>query len=154
VTVRRSDDLTPDELQQWLEWAGSRLLSLNVSSPLPRKPKVLWPDYVPDPRAYGYSSERLRPPKLSGADISLMDEILVLPNVIKDITVRRVVNSRSLVTPISNKYVYSWVRIAFMLHCDRRKVMRLHRIGLEEIIKHIERDKISTIRQRLSLPPT
>jgi hypothetical protein len=148
--VRSDYDLTPDELKQWLEWAGTRLLALNVASPLPKKPRVLWPDYVSDPRAYGYSNERLRPPKVPGHEITLMDEILVLPNLIKDITSRRVVNSRSLVTPVSNRYVYSWSRIAFMLHCDHRKVMKLHRLGLDEIIEHMSKDKLYAILQRLS----
>lgn len=154
VDVAMSKRATPitDEIETWLEWAGQRLLSLGTSSPKPKGYKTNWPDYVPDTRAYGYSPERLRPAKVPSAEIALMDELLLLPQLVHDITARRVVNARSLVTPVSGRYLYSWSRLSFMLHLDRRTVVRMHYNGLCEIGRNVPAEKIYLIRQKLSTP--
>lgn len=145
--------LRSDELQHWLEWAGSKLLALQITSPYPRPPSAAWPIYALDPNvAYGYSSERLRPPSPTGRDIKFMDELLLWQNKINDVTTRRIVGTRLLVHPISNRYLFTWSKIAFMIHSDRRKVMRLHKSGLEELVAKVEKDKVYTIRAFLSSP--
>jgi Domain of unknown function (DUF6362) len=139
--------LSPKELQVWLEWAGSKLLALNVKSPLPKEPSCAWPEFKQDAtQAYGYTNERLRPPQPTALDIELMDRILVFPSLIKDIDSRRIVNARALVTPLGNRYLYSWSKIAFMLHTNRQTVRRLHNKGLCEIIPQIAKEKVDAIR--------
>jgi hypothetical protein len=146
-----SQPLSISELTLWLEWAGSTLLSIGITSPLPRSPHVLWPDYPPEVKlAYGYSDERLRPIKSSAPEIQFMDELLLLPNLIRNVTERRIVNARLLVTPLSSRYLYSWTRLAIMLHMDRRGVAKLHEKGLREIIHKLDEKKIHTFRQKVN----
>lgn len=134
----------------WLEWAGATLLSLGGSSPLPKGPRVLWPDFPQDATiAYGYSNERLRVPKSSAREIEAMDEILLLPNSIHNITTRRIVNARLLVTPVTSRYLYSWSKLSIMLHMDRRRIVAIHRRGLHEIISKTDAKKAYALRQRL-----
>lgn len=141
-------DVTDDEIKTWLEWAGARLLSLNLASPLPKGPHVSWPAYAQDSRvAYGYTQERLRAAHVSSAEIKLMDELLILPSLIPDVLIRRIVNARILVTPVSNRYVYSWTRLAYMLHSDRRRVARLYDNGINEIARKLRRSQIDAFRK-------
>lgn len=143
--------LTPEEVQTWLEWAGSKLLAMNLESPLPKGPRVSWPAFAQDHRtAYGYTQERLRAAHVSGFEITLMDEILPIVGLIRDVNTRRIVNARILVTPVSNRYVYTWSRIAFMLHSDRRRVARLYANGLAEVVRRLPRDKVDAIRKSFS----
>lgn len=140
--------LAPAELQLWLEWAGSKLLSLPTRSPLPQGPHVSWPLFAQDHHvAYGYTPERLRPARASDKEIDLMDEILIFPSLITDINTRRVVNARILVTPLGNRYLYSWARLAQLLHADRRTVSRLYAKGLEEISRKAPRAKVDAVRE-------
>jgi hypothetical protein len=148
MVARGEAALSAEELQGWLEWAGSKLLAMNLSSPLPKGPRVSWPAFAQDHRtAYGYTNERLRAGRVTGHEITLMDEILPLVGLVQDITVRRIVNARILVTPVGNRYVYTWSRIAFMLHSDRRRVARLYANGLSEIIRRLSSDKVDAIRK-------
>lgn len=140
--------LSVEELQTWLEWSGAKLLAMNLASPFPKGPRVSWPDFAQDHRtAYGYTNERLRAGRVTSHEIALMDEILPLVSLISDVNVRRIVNARILVTPVSNRYVYTWSRIAFMLHSDRRKVARLYSSGLSEITRRLPSAKVDAIRQ-------
>jgi hypothetical protein len=128
-----------------------RLLALGMRSPFPAQVKIMWPDYPQDASlAYGYSGERLRPAKISGEEIVLMDEILLLPNLIIDLLPRRVVNARLLIRPVSNTYLYSWSRLAVMLSTDRRRVVRLHYSGLHEIVERLGERKIGILRDKLA----
>jgi len=142
--------LAPDEVREWLEWSGAKLLSMTLASPVPRGYKSNWPSFAQDASvAYGYTAERLRPAMPSGKEIQLMDEILLLPGLVNDITQRRIVNSRALVRPVANTHLYSWSKLAHMLGMDRRKVVRLYLSGINEIIDRVPQPQAYTIRQRL-----
>lgn len=142
------EPLTAEELSLWLEWAGSKLLSLNLRSPLPQGPHSAWPSFATSAEeAYGYTGERLRPGRPTSHEIALMDEILLLPSLIDDISARRIVNARALVAPVSNRHLYSWTKLAFMLHTSRPIVQRHHRRGLDLIVRRVDKEKIHTIRQ-------
>lgn len=136
------------ELCEWLEWAGSRLLALNVSSPRPASYRNFWPDIPGNAQvAYGYTAERLRPASPSSHEIVLMDTILALPSLIPDVLQRRIVASRSLVTPVSNRYLYSWTKIAALLHMERRTVTAHYLRGLRELNLRLEPSKRDAIRK-------
>lgn len=140
--------LQADELRLWLEWAGSMFLSMQLRSPLPRGAASSWPEYAQESiEAYGYTGERLRPAIPRGEEIALMDEMMKLPSLINDIHTRRIVNSRMLVRPISQRHLYSWSKLAFMLHTDPRKVVRLHTKGLEEIVTKLPAPQVYTFRR-------
>ena len=137
---------TSDEIKQWLEWAGARLLSMPGGHIGPKSPGVAWPDYADDARtAYGYSPSAIRTERPNKDEIFFVDEILTLPHAIPDITRRRIVQSRSLVTPIAHRHLYSWTKLAKLLHTDRRTVANLYLRGLKEIIVRADQEKIRTI---------
>jgi hypothetical protein len=147
------NDLTPAEVKTWLEFAGSTLLAMGLDSPYPRGPHVSWPTFANEAIvAYGYTSERLRPSRPTSVQIALMDEILALPSLIADPTLRRIVHARALVTPIGSRYLFTWVKLGYMLHTDRRKVMRLHAKAIAEIVAKLEAGKVGAIRASMSLP--
>lgn len=134
------------EVNDWLEWAGGKLMALPMGPTGPRGFKVAWPDFPPDAiLAYGYNGARLRAPTPAREEIPIMDEILLLPNVIKDAVTRRVVQSRTLVTPISGRHIYPWTQIARLLHRDPRTIMAMHRKGLDEIVTSAPEAKVCRI---------
>jgi hypothetical protein len=139
-----------EEIRIWMEWAGAKLLAMHISSPLPREPHTAWPTFAQDARqAYGYTGERLRAAMPRSVEIALMDEILLFPGLIKDLTTRRIVHARALVTPISNRHLYSWTKLAFMLHTNRHRVARLHGLGLHEVCQCLPLEKADAVRGRL-----
>ena len=139
--------INPEEVKIWLEWASSKLLSMQISNPAPRAPGSGWPEIARDPIAYGYSGEKLKPAYPRANEITLMDEILSLPSLIPDVTLRRVVNARSLITPVANRHVYSWNKIALMIHSDRRKAASLYEEGIKAIVSNLAPGKAYTIKQ-------
>lgn len=138
--------VTPSEVQSWLEWAGMRLLAMPGQNPFPASQRALWPDYPQDANtAYGYTDVPLRAGRPTKAEIPIVDEILTLPLLVQNQTERRIVQARSLVTPISQRYLYSWSKIARMLHTDRRAVIRWHMHGLRDIIIRVDNDTVRKI---------
>lgn len=124
----------PEMIVACLEWAGSVLLSMNIRSPKPADYKVFWPEFPSDPNeAYGYTSERLRIATPRATDIELMENIFTWLSLIDNVVARRIVCIRSLVTPVSERYVYHWSKIAILLHMDRRGVKRLHNLGIQDL---------------------
>lgn len=151
----QADAIAPEDIRLWLEWAGGKLLSMSIPSPAPRGMHNAWPEYADDHRrAYGYTGERLRASLPRAKEIELMDEILALPSLVTDVTIRRVLNARALVTPISQRYLYSWTKIAFMLHTDRKRIVRLHFMGLCEIGRRLAPAKADAIRSTLLILST
>lgn len=143
----------PAEIQFWLEWAGQRLLSLQVGKIKPQQYRSFWPDYPDDKyTAFGYTGERLQPALPSANEIPLMDSILNLVLLIPDITPRRIVNSRCLINPINNRYLYSWSKIAVLLHMNRHSVKVLHQKGIKQIAGQVPDGLVYRLRQ--SLPPS
>jgi hypothetical protein len=141
------EPLTVEEVQFWLEWAGTTLLSLRSPSALPKNPGSAWPAYNYEfAEAYGYTGERLRAAIPSSTDIQLMDIILPLTGIVQDVTCRRILSARALITPVSHRYLYSWSRLAFMLHSDYRRVMRQHRKGLQSLVEGLPQAKIDIVR--------
>jgi hypothetical protein len=79
-----------------------------------------------------------------------MDELLLLPGLIPDVKIRRIVQARSLVTPVSNRHVNSWPKIALMLHTDRKAVARLYSKGLRVITENLAVRKADVLRRSFS----
>ena len=137
------------EVKMWLEWAGATLLSMPISSPTPRGPRVAWPEFAQDARnAYGYTASTMRAPLPRSREIDLMDDILALISIVGDTKTRRILHLRALVTPVSNRYVYSWVKLAVMFNSDRRAVAYIHTKGLREIATVLGQEKASTFHKR------
>ena len=137
----------PEEVRLWLEWGGSKLLALGISSPAPKSPHVVWPEYKTlASDAYGRTNNTLRPASPTRFEITLMDEILLLPGLIPDVLTRRIIHARALVTPVSNRYVYSWSKIATLLQSDRKAIALRHAKGLRSIVARLPPEKASALR--------
>ncbi len=92
------DAPTTTEVQEWLEWAGSRLLALRIKSPAPAGYRSYWPDFAEDiTAAYGYTAETLRAPTVAPHEITVMDQILTLPMLVADVRTRRISTRRARV---------------------------------------------------------
>lgn len=147
---RRAEQPNPrlGELREWLEWGGSRLLAMNIRGTRPASFRSFWPDYGDEATsAYGYTQERLRPALPSSHEIALMDQIATLPSLITDVLQRRIVSSRSLVTPVAGRYLFSWVKIATLLHMERRTVAALYVKGLRNLDGNLPKIKRDAIRK-------
>jgi len=141
------------EVQRWLEWAGGQILTMPVNGTRPQSYKSLWPDY-PDEKhtAFGYTGNRLRPPTPQGYEIELMDEILALIHLVPNQTTRRVLQARSLVLPLNGRHLYSWSRIAQLIHSNRQSVAHWHRQGLGTIADRVEKADIGRFRNFFPKP--
>lgn len=148
------DAPTAEEVQEWLEWAGSRLLAMRIKSPAPAGYRSYWPDYAEDiTAAYGYTQETMRAPTVAPHEITRMDQILALPELIAEPRIRRIVHRRALVTPVSQRYVYSFTRLGRDFHISRQRAAQLHRAGLLEIADWMKQRQVYALRGFFA-PPT
>ncbi len=146
--------IEPGDVKVWLEWAGSRLLCMKISSPKPGGYRNFWPDYQNDVAAYGYTKETMRAPAVGPKEIDIMDQILAFVPLVDDTRVRRIVHRRLLVTPVSGRYVHSFVKIAEEFHMDARLAARLYLKGLDQIGQRVPAQQAHRIRQFLALGQT
>lgn len=119
-----------------LEEAGAAMLALQVRGTHPAGLRAAWPEVVRQfSEAYGYSDSVLRPPVPTAARISRMDEALGWIELIPGdkFVLKRIVGARSLVSPLTGKNLYSWSRLAKLLHADRRAVTRWYEEGVKLI---------------------
>lgn len=124
----------PPELQLWLEFSGRTLLAMRLPSVKPKEPSAAWVPYIRDYYdAYGRSALEIRVPLPTAAQIRLMDMIHELPKLLDDPIPRRLVQARSLVRPLTGRYVIQWIDLGKELKMDRRKCAHLHGLALAEI---------------------
>lgn len=142
-------DLTPSVLNEWLEWAGARLIAM----PGPREgPKPLraakWP-FEYDQEKFqvlefrkGLAARMMAP---TAKEIPVMDDILSLVNVCSIKDARRVIHYRLLMHPIKNTHLYRWPLVSEKVKINVSGVKRLHREGLQEICKKVQHQPIERI---------
>jgi len=131
---------TPDLINDWLEWAGARLLASPSNKIKPAGPKVIWPDFAQDQFQVldfrkGLS---LRAPPPGPAEIPIMEAILMLPNLCSEVKTRRVLHARCLVNPLTYRNINSWTKIALLIHSNRETVRLLHHKGLTEVSQKVD----------------
>lgn len=126
-----TERLAPPELALWLEWSSGKLLSLREGSPLPSGYRNFWPEFEQRfADAYGTTRETLRAPLPSAAEISLMDVLQRLPNLIADPGLRKIVRMRTLIAPVRNRHVYSFPAIAAEFGVSRQIAAQRYQKGL------------------------
>lgn len=138
TALARPGELSTAAISQLLEWAGATLLSTRLSAGRPAGIRGCWPDYLTTfAEAYGWTGERLRPAIPGAHDISCMDVILNWISLIPTdrYVLRRIVGARSLVNPLTHRYLFSYARIAAVLGCDRRAVVKWYADGVA-LIEH------------------
>ena len=84
----------------------------------------------------GETGGRIRPPVPSAVQITRMDEALSWITMIPQdrYVLRRIVGARSLVSPSTERHLYSWRRLGTVLGADHKAVQRWHATGIEMIV--------------------
>ncbi len=80
---------------------------------------------------------RLRPPVPDSARIDRMDEALGrIPLIPRDkYVLRRIVGARSLVSPVTDRHLFTWRRLGTLLGADHKAIQRWHAQGIDLIVK-------------------
>lgn len=135
------------EVRSWLQWAGSKLLTLPVGRIGPEGAKSSWLfQTVDDFAGAGYTATRLKRESLTPTQINTMDEILRLTHLINDETTRRIVNARSLVRNLSGTNVYSYKKLSRLLALDPNTVKARYGRGVMEIVNKVPTSKVHRFR--------
>jgi hypothetical protein len=119
-----------------LEEAGATLLALPGSGYSPRL-RLSHLDVVQSAvEGFAAQTGRIRPAMPSAASISRMDEALGWISLIpKDrYVLRRIVGARAMVSPVTERHLFSWRRLAAVLGADHKAVQRWHGQGVDMIV--------------------
>jgi hypothetical protein len=145
-------NLSPSELQTWLEWAGARLVAMPSTSIGPRRLKVIWPEYSQDQfEVLDFRGNiPLRASAPSKEEIPIMDEILLLPNLCNYDIYRKLLHYRMLVHPISGRHLRSWRWLGRKLHCDHKTAMYKHEMALQDCAARISNEIVIRLQDLLS----
>lgn len=145
-------DSTPIDLKRWLEWASARLLATPSEKIKPSDIRVIWPEYSQDKfETLDFRiGMRLRVLAPSSDEIPIMDSILLLPNLVSGQIKRRVIRLRSLINPVSNRHLYSWVEIAEKFEIRQLTARRFFEEALIEILRKAEPGTLNKISSYMS----
>jgi hypothetical protein len=120
-----------------LEEAGATLLALPNTGYSTRL-KTSHLDVVQEVTAsYGLEGQgRVRPAVPSAARITRMDEamgwIALIPK--ERFVLRRIVGARSLVSPVTERHLFSWRRLGVVMGADHKAVQRWHAQGIDMLV--------------------
>jgi len=91
--------------------------------------------------SYGYTRISIRPAAPTRRAITDMDESYAWLSLIPDSDVlsRRVVGARSLVSPITDRHLYSWRKLGNALRMDYKAVQGRHDQGIAQIVTELHR---------------
>jgi hypothetical protein len=125
-----------------LEEAGQTLLALPASGWSPRL-RTTRLDVVRNAiEGYGWDNwrrdgGRMRPPVPDAERIDRMDQALAwIPLIPRDrYVLRRIVGARSLVSPLTERHLFTWRRLGTLLGADHKAIQRWHAQGIDLIVK-------------------
>jgi hypothetical protein len=139
VKIDRSIDV--DHIIYRLEEAGATLLALPGSGWSTRMRGSSIEIIRTALEAYGWEASRIRPAVPPADKIDRMDEAMGWIQLIPQdrYVLRRVVGARSLVHPITDRYLYSWRRLGAALGADHKAVQRWHAQGIATIVSGLRR---------------
>lgn len=141
-----SGRLMPEDIVERLEQAGATLLAMQISAGAPSGMHAAWPEYVrAAAEAYGYNQATMKPAIPDSATITAMEEtygwVRIIPK--ERYVIRRIVMMRSLVFPISWRYVFKWTKIARTVGCDYRAIKGWHSDGINLIAVGLEQKSLA-----------
>ena len=89
--------------------------------------------------SYGWSEKIVRPAIPSAAQITRMDEAFAWISLIPQerYVLRRVVGARALVSPVTDRHLFSWRRLAGILGADHKAVQRWHANGIDILVRAV-----------------
>jgi hypothetical protein len=133
--ARQPDEIDSSFITYRLEEAGATLLALpgtGYSTSL----RMSQLDIVRDAQSYGWQKGRIRPAVPSASRITRMDEALgwltLIPK--ERYVLRRIVGARSLVSPVTERHLFSWRRLGAVLGADHKAVQRWHAQGIDILV--------------------
>ena len=115
-----------------LEEAGATLLSL-PSTGYSTKLRTSSVEIVRlATESYGWADRAIRPAIPSASRISRMDEAMAWISLIPAdrYVLRRIVGARSLINPMTDRYVFPWRRLGAAIGADHKAVQRWHAEGV------------------------
>lgn len=128
-----------DEVIRRLERAGATLLALRVrgySTEVAMRRHEVVREAV---ESYGWQDETIRPAVPNARAVAAMDEafgwLAFIPD--SDFVARRVVSARSLVDPVTDRYLFSWYRLGRALRMHTNTVQARHERGVEIICRRL-----------------
>jgi len=97
---------------------------------------------------------KLRPAAPAAADITAMDEALTwIPLIPVDkYVLRRIVGSRSLINPMTDRHLFTWRRLGVAIGSDHKAVQRWHAQGIDLIVAALRRTRRSDPQRVPGLP--
>src|SRR5690242_13822068 len=141
VLARDTQAMDADAVIDRLEEAGATLLALPGSGWSTRLRTSSLEIVRTAIESYGWSTNHIRPPLPSPARITEMDEamgwISLIP--VERYVLRRIVGARSLVHPVTARYLFPWRRIARAIGANHKAVQRWHAQGIELIVAHLDK---------------
>jgi len=151
--------LPTNELEQWLEWAGTRLIAMPGPRVGPSESTGWWPDYSQDRFEIIEFRARiaLRVAAPGPHEIGLMEEILDLPSLIgnnandHDCQVRKIVRRRTLLHPITNRRLWHWGRLADEYGKSQNTLRSWYNKGLSQICRRLPDDEARSIQKQFDL---
>jgi hypothetical protein len=119
-----------------LEEAGATLLALPGTGYTTKLRESQIEVVASAAEAYGRVSARVRPPVPSASRITRMDEALGWITLIPQerYVIRRIVGARSLVSPVTERHLYSWRRLGETVGADHKAVQRWHAQGIDMLV--------------------
>lgn len=128
-----------------LEEAGTSLLALPQTGFSTRLRQSRYDIVRTALEAYGWEEKRLRPPIPSAAHITRMDEALGWVALIPQdrFVIRRIVGARALVSPTTERHLYSWRRLGSLLGADHKAIQRWHAQGIDHIVTALNRARLA-----------
>jgi hypothetical protein len=90
-----------------------------------------------------WTEKQVRPAIPSAERITRMDEALgwvaLIPQ--ERVVLRRIVGSRALVSPTTERHLFSWRRLASLLGADHKAIQRWHGQGIDLIVAALNRGR-------------
>jgi hypothetical protein len=135
-----------------LEEAGATLLALPATGFSTRLRSSRLDFATSAAEAFGQMSGYLRPPVPSASRITRMDEalgwILLIPQ--ERFVIRRIVGARCLVSPLTERHLYSWRRLGAAVGADHKAVQRWHAQGIDMLVAAV--GALQAVERRATLP--
>lgn len=135
------DVIDAETVSYRLEEAGRTLLALPNTGPSTRLVQGGL-EWIRDAsESYGRVPSRIRPAVPDAAHITRMDQALAwIPLIpIDKFVIRRIVGARSLVNPMTGKYLFTWRRLGTVINADHKAVQRWHAQGIGLIVASLRR---------------
>jgi hypothetical protein len=125
------------------EEAGQTLLSLPARGPTTALRQTRHQYLAEAVEAFASESDAApQIPTPSAARITRMDQALTWIPLIPEanLVLRRIVGCRSLVSPLTERHLFTWRRLARLLGADHKAIQRWHATGIDTIVATLNRD--------------